>query len=369
MTTLIPRAEWGARRPNGDKPLSGPAQGVYVHHTVTTQLAPDASVETEKAQMRALESIGFSRFGPTQGISYNVLVFPSGRAYEGVSMNRRGAHTDSRNSIVRSICFVGNYEVNEPTAAALETAAQILAHGKRVGWWTGLILGGHRDIKATSCPGRHVYAQLGAMNARAAALLGGAVPVDNPVPPPAGPPAVKDYVQNGDRGVLVAELQRLLVAAGFSVGRYGVDGMFGDATEAAVRAYQRSRGLTDDGVAGAVTIGALRSGKPPIAAPPAGPVVIAPGVPAPPFPLPLGWYFGPKSGPKESVSGYYSYRGHLMQWQQRMADRGWAIAADGLYGDQTERVTRAFQAEKKLAVDGRIGPVTWAAAWTYPVTR
>lgn len=369
MTALIARAEWGARRPNGDKTLSGPAQGVYVHHTVTTQLAPDASIETEKAQMRALESIGFSRFGPTQGISYNVLIFPSGRAYEGVSMNRRGAHTDGRNSVVRSICFVGNYEANEPTAAALETAAQILAHGKRVGWWTGLILGGHRDIKATSCPGRHVYAQLGAMNARAVELLGGAAPVDNPVPPPAGPPAVKDYVQNGDRGALAAEAQRLLVAAGFSVGRYGVDGVFGNDSEKAARAYQASRGLTVDGVVGAATFAALRSGMPAVPAPPAGPIVIAPGVPAPAFPLPAGWYFGPKSGPRESVSGFYSYRAQLASWQQRMADRGWAIAADGLYGDQTERIARAFQAEKGLVVDGLIGPVTWAAAWTEPVTR
>lgn len=99
-----------------------------------------------------------------------------------------------------------------------------------------------------------------------------------------------------------------------------------------------------------------------------GPRVIAPGVPAPPFPLPAGSYFGPKSGPKASVSGYFSHRSDLARWQQRMKDRGWAIGVDGLYGPQTERIARAFQAEKGLVVDGAIGPITWAAAWTAPVT-
>jgi hypothetical protein len=102
---------------------------------------------------------------------------------------------------------------------------------------------------------------------------------------------------------------------------------------------------------------------------PTGPVVVAPGVPAPPFPLPRGWYFGPKSGPEESVSGFYSHREDLRRWQQRMKDRGWAINPDGLYGSETAGVAHAFQVEKHLDMDSLIGPETWAAAWTAPITR
>lgn len=51
-----------------------------------------------------------------------------------------------------------------------------------------------------------------------------------------------------------------------------------------------------------------------------------------------------------------------------MRDRGWAIDVDGLYGDQTNRIARAFQGEKGLLVDGLIGGDTWSAAWTAPVT-
>lgn len=95
------------------------------------------------------------------------------------------------------------------------------------------------------------------------------------------------------------------------------------------------------------------------------------GVPAPRFPLPTGWYFGPKEGPEYSVSGYYGRRGQLRRWQAQMIKRGWDFddyGADGLYGDVTADVARAFQREKGLAVDGLIGRETWRAAWEEPVT-
>lgn len=89
----------------------------------------------------------------------------------------------------------------------------------------------------------------------------------------------------------------------------------------------------------------------------------------PAFPLPRGWYFGPRSGPRYSVSGAFGYRADLRRWQQRMKDRGWSITADGLYGPKTARVAIAFQKEKGLRpIDGLIGRVTWDAAWKEPVT-
>jgi hypothetical protein len=55
-------------------------------------------------------------------------------------------------------------------------------------------------------------------------------------------------------------------------------------------------------------------------------------------------------------------------WQAQMAVRGWDIVADGAYGPASASVCEQFQAEKGLAVDGIVGPDTWAATWAAPVT-
>jgi peptidoglycan hydrolase-like protein with peptidoglycan-binding domain len=56
------------------------------------------------------------------------------------------------------------------------------------------------------------------------------------------------------------------------------------------------------------------------------------------------------------------------QWQRQMNRRGWKIDVDRRHGDQSEKVCRQFQTEKGLTVDGIVGPHTWRATWTAPIT-
>jgi hypothetical protein len=55
-------------------------------------------------------------------------------------------------------------------------------------------------------------------------------------------------------------------------------------------------------------------------------------------------------------------------FQSRMAERGWRIPVDGVYGPQTQRVVDEFQHQKHLDNDGIVGPSTWEAAWRAVVT-
>ena len=64
----------------------------------------------------------------------------------------------------------------------------------------------------------------------------------------------------GDTGADVRDLQVQLQSAGYKVER---DGWFGEATEAAVRDFQRRSGLVADGIAGPKTLEALKSGQKP----------------------------------------------------------------------------------------------------------
>ncbi|MEU4221983.1 N-acetylmuramoyl-L-alanine amidase [Actinoplanes sp. NPDC026623] len=58
----------------------------------------------------------------------------------------------------------------------------------------------------------------------------------------------------------------------------------------------------------------------------------------------------------------------IRRWQTQMRRRGWTIGVDGDYGPKSRDVAVAFQREKHLDLDGKVGPRTWAAAWTKPVT-
>lgn len=69
------------------------------------------------------------------------------------------------------------------------------------------------------------------------------------------------YLRNGSEGGDVKEMQSLLIQLGYDLGKWGADGDFGDATEMAVRAFQKDNGLEVDGVVGENTYGALMQGN------------------------------------------------------------------------------------------------------------
>ncbi len=70
----------------------------------------------------------------------------------------------------------------------------------------------------------------------------------------------------GASGPAVRGLQQFLVAQGLSVGRAGADGIWGSATTSAVKSWQASHGLSNDGVVGKDTLRAMDK-APPAAAP------------------------------------------------------------------------------------------------------
>lgn len=110
----------------------------------------------------------------------------------------------------------------------------------------------------------------------------------------------------------------------------------------------------------------------------------APGTPID-FPLPSGYYFGYATGPRESVSGNYGriFRGladheWLKKWTAQVALRGWSIGVgksyltrfgnDGHYGDEYNKLVKAFQADQHLKADGELGLMTWNAAYHNPIS-
>jgi predicted chitinase len=94
--------------------------------------------------------------------------------------------------------------------------------------------------------------------------------------------------------------------------------------------------------------------------------------PAPPKPPPGGGTAPPLH--VDYFSAAHNARvADVKTWQAQMRARGWKaggalLAADGIFGAKSEEVCRAFQREKGLGADGKVGPKTWGAAWTAAVT-
>jgi hypothetical protein len=164
---VIPRSEWGARYDNGSGPRRLPATEAWLHHSVTVAPDPVPPFDDDYVAIRTLESIGESRFG--RGISYTRLLTPAGLVFEGHSIDRVGTHTGGRNTVAVGYCLVGNYDATKPTDAQVLALAWCLQEDRRRGWLDRPALdGGHRDLKATACPGKYAYALIGHVNRLAA---------------------------------------------------------------------------------------------------------------------------------------------------------------------------------------------------------
>lgn len=156
MAAIISRSQWGARYRNGvgSRPIGSLEK--YTHHTVTAHLDENASRAQEERQMRILEDIGEQRF--RGGISYNYLIFPSGRIYEGASVHRIAYHSGGgRNTRGVGVAFVGNFQTNKLNTPAFRAAVWLLQHGKSSNWWGDpAFTEYHKQFRATSCPGQYV---------------------------------------------------------------------------------------------------------------------------------------------------------------------------------------------------------------------
>lgn len=136
--------------------------------------------------------------------------------------------------------------------------------------------------------------------------------------------SVQALSRNGSTGNEVRQIQRALKNQGFYTG--SVDGIYGTATEAAVRSFQAAKGLAVDGVSGPATLSALGIG-------------------------------GTSSAFRRGSAG-----NGVKKIQQKLRDWGYySGAVDGLYGSATETAVKNFQSRNGLSADGICGVRTLSA--------
>lgn len=166
----------------------------------------------------------------------------------------------------------------------------------------------------------------------------------------------------GSTGASVSRLQATLKLLGFYQG--AVDGIYAQATQAAVGRFQSAAGITADGITGPSTWAKLLPSVDAVAAaeqtqapgeaadPPASEPVTAPPASEPAAP--------PANVPP--VLRLHAQGSAVSQLQRELQTLGYYSGAiDGIYGEQTRAAVVRFQTDKQLTVDGIVGASTWDA--------
>lgn len=158
---LVSRKIWGAEKPKSRAFLAPRQYNVFIHHSAYPALSPNATIKEESARMRDIQrqhmNAGYA------DIAYHFVFFPSGRVYKGRGWFIRGGATRGYNNNSYAFCFDGNFENSRPTRAAIKAARCFRKKGARrraLRIRRRQVVRGHRDVGATACPGKNLYARL-----------------------------------------------------------------------------------------------------------------------------------------------------------------------------------------------------------------
>ena len=172
-------------------------------------------------------------------------------------------------------------------------------------------------------------------------------PVTQPPTSATPSPTPQGALKKGSKGEAVREVQKKLKELGFLKG--SADGDFGDATEAAVRAFQKQYGLTVDGKVGNATMAKLTTAKATMK-PTASPTSRPTATPA----------YSENTYLRLGDSGQ-----KVTQMQERLITLGYlAGSANGKFGQATEAGVIAFQKRNCSYSDGIAGPDTLKALYS-----
>ncbi|MBN2005932.1 MAG: N-acetylmuramoyl-L-alanine amidase [Anaerolineae bacterium] len=180
--TITSRATWGAVEPNleaanerglydpvknlggwliYDAPLSQVLHTLVVHHTATFVKQHPRQVQRWHMQRAGLADI-----------AYHFIIDAKGEAFEGRTINVRGAHTGGHNTGTIGVALLGHFDLWHPSEAQIVTLKFLITHLKQSYALTHLA--GHRDFQPgiTECPGQHLAIYLPTLAESAGLIYG-----------------------------------------------------------------------------------------------------------------------------------------------------------------------------------------------------
>ena len=239
-------AEWGARPPSGTiTVLDRKPTYIVVHHTAGGN-SSDLSLQHAFSISRGIQNFHMdgrgwidsgqqltnSRGGHvTEGRHRSVEILDGGTRHV------QGANVGNHNSEVIGIENEGLYSTVDVTPQLWDSLVRLVAYIAHSYGISPDMIRGHRDFNATECPGQVLYERLPELISAVRAALG--TSPGSPVTPRRSWPLLKP----GEQSEKVLAAQHLLRARGVDV---TADGVFGDATFAAVSKLAAENGVAYD---------------------------------------------------------------------------------------------------------------------------
>ncbi|QII49460.1 N-acetylmuramoyl-L-alanine amidase [Bacillus paralicheniformis] len=235
----------------------------------------------------------------------------------------------------------------------VQNAAELVADlCKRYGLSTDRIVR-HYDVTNKSCPTPWVRdsSQLTAFRKKVAGLIGNkTVSKTKPSTSQESKFTGTTILKKGSTGSRVKSLQKRLIAAGFSLPKYGADGSYGDETVQAVKNLQKKAGIAVDGIYGPATekaLAAVEASKKKLSSSKKSSYTLPSGIFKVTSPLTKGTAVRQI---QEALAALYFY-----------PDKGAKNnGIDGYYGPKTANAVKRFQLVHGLSADGIYGPKTKA---------
>jgi hypothetical protein len=154
----VSRSAWGAKSPTGVTPMPDDHLRAYVHHTATNQHGAQGMRDIQAYHMKPKAQNGKGM----RDIAYSWVFDKDGLIYQGRGWGvTHGANFGLDNSTSYSFCAMGNFEIEYPSSAMLNSLSHMLNYGIHAGYLSGEIKG-HKDEldSSTACPGKNLYAHL-----------------------------------------------------------------------------------------------------------------------------------------------------------------------------------------------------------------
>ncbi len=158
------RNSWGATAavPAKMKAMNGVTR-ITIHHEGSAKPNNDTTPAAVAKTLRLIQSQHRQRMGAGD-IGYHFIIDRTGTIWQGRDWSYQGAHASKANAHNIGVMLLGNFEIQQPTAAQLDSLYKLTASlTRKFGLNPAKDIYGHSDFGNTQCPGKNLKPQVALM--------------------------------------------------------------------------------------------------------------------------------------------------------------------------------------------------------------